>query len=554
MEVFELEDSPEQSFGDRFDYAKTSCRGWSMRRGHRKKVLSRARMSPGYEYFAMGPIPTSVGRSVYKRTCNSQKRYHPPVIRTSYRDREDHMAAIALKMDIEEGLDWHYWEDTYDEELDMNSDADWMIERSGATEGDDCNSSSPRSSGGASWEWVDDDVSWDSGSTRSSISNSSLGKSGGKLSSETQVGCCDVGHAGAPSHHTRWEEALHRAAVSAEQYTKVTHATPDPIRKKVEASPQPVFTYPAPSSGGVLPESSGSQKGQNFLKPKRVASKVTQIKALLESHQELVQQCADETLLVQHTAKLFEAVRDLFLLHHETEIWRNIKKLQDTESRRHRVGTSTPTLQPLNVSPLVQLRFLKAFLRCGGPELSSGGLHWRPLWHGTRSRHMSSISKRGLLIPGTRPDVRVVNGSAHGVGIYTARVESPWLSYGFASRGGMLVCAGFDDSVVLRSDQLYNVGAFTVKRESNSVRHVGDAVVFYDHRLVAPLFAVSSLRQKRDTLIVRPRKPQQHSNAPVAPVRSSSRLLSWMLQRGHRRRMTAGAGRGSMWVNFMDSK
>jgi len=43
------------------------------------------------------------------------------------------------------------------------------------------------------------------------------------------------------------------------------------------------------------------------------------------------------------------------------------------------------------------------------------------VFHGTHVARMQSICDRGLIVPGQRADVSVVNGSAFGVGIYTAR-------------------------------------------------------------------------------------------------------------------------------------
>ena len=72
--------------------------------------------------------------------------------------------------------------------------------------------------------------------------------------------------------------------------------------------------------------------------------------------------------------------------------------------------------------------------------------------------------------------IRVANRSAHGVGIYTASMESPQLSLGFirpSSRARqLLVCGVLDDAV--QSGELKSFGALTVKAESEAVRR-GDA-------------------------------------------------------------------------------
>lgn len=40
-------------------------------------------------------------------------------------------------------------------------------------------------------------------------------------------------------------------------------------------------------------------------------------------------------------------------------------------------------------------------------------------FHGTRAANIPSILSTGLRVPGQESGVRVANGSAHGVGIYT---------------------------------------------------------------------------------------------------------------------------------------
>lgn len=73
--------------------------------------------------------------------------------------------------------------------------------------------------------------------------------------------------------------------------------------------------------------------------------------------------------------------------------------------------------------------------------------------------------------------IRVANGSAHGLGIYTASMESPQLSLGFirgpSSRPRqLLVCGVLDDA--LPSGELKSFGALTVKAESEAVRRGGN--------------------------------------------------------------------------------
>ena len=74
--------------------------------------------------------------------------------------------------------------------------------------------------------------------------------------------------------------------------------------------------------------------------------------------------------------------------------------------------------------------------------------------------------------------IRVANGSAHGVGIYTATMESPQLSLGFIrgpafSRSRQLLVCGVLDDAVSGLAEPKSFGALTVKAESDAVRRGG---------------------------------------------------------------------------------
>jgi hypothetical protein len=62
------------------------------------------------------------------------------------------------------------------------------------------------------------------------------------------------------------------------------------------------------------------------------------------------------------------------------------------------------------------------------------------VFHGTRVGSVASIFDNGLAVPGSRSGVPVVNGSAYGVAIYTAR--DAMTSNGYAPEGFMFVCLG----------------------------------------------------------------------------------------------------------------
>jgi len=141
--------------------------------------------------------------------------------------------------------------------------------------------------------------------------------------------------------------------------------------------------------------------------------------------------------------------------------------------------TRSYTISPTPLSTKLQSQFLAA--------CSVDVEQITPGFHGTSICNYTSIFHEGLLIPGVGNNIKVANGSAHGNGVYVAKITNPWLSAPFA-RGAsqMLICAVVDDSVAMNSPQ--QVGALTRHRQSSNVHHVGDAMVVFDARRVAPLF------------------------------------------------------------------
>lgn len=114
-----------------------------------------------------------------------------------------------------------------------------------------------------------------------------------------------------------------------------------------------------------------------------------------------------------------------------------------------------------------------------------------PAFHGTRESNIPSILEQGLLIPGRGNKLRVVNGSAHGLGIYTAKVHNPRLSAGFAGfcPQGMLVVGVLDDAVMHSARK--RLGNYSVGAESKEIIHVGDAMVVFEPSRVLPFFSVA---------------------------------------------------------------
>jgi len=178
----------------------------------------------------------------------------------------------------------------------------------------------------------------------------------------------------------------------------------------------------------------------------------------------------------------FAKLQKAFLMKHGKDICRNLHSSICGSS------SSRIKLKPAAVSADVQHRFSAACAVLPGTV--------RPAFHGTSSVNFPSIFERGFLIPGQDNELRVANGSVHGLGIYTASVNSPSLSWGFCSDQKMLVCGLLDDAN-MAGHKPYTLGRQDVVAESESVRHVGSAMVVFDHRRVAPLFEVSCEEQAK---------------------------------------------------------
>ena len=103
------------------------------------------------------------------------------------------------------------------------------------------------------------------------------------------------------------------------------------------------------------------------------------------------------------------------------------------------------------------------------------------LCHGTRSNLLLRIIESGLRVPnqGANP-IAVLNGSVHGVGIYTSRTPSvsDWYTRGC---GVMLICAGLIS------------GDFV---GTSDISDIGNTVVFFRDDLILPCFLVRYTRAR----------------------------------------------------------
>jgi len=139
-------------------------------------------------------------------------------------------------------------------------------------------------------------------------------------------------------------------------------------------------------------------------------------------------------------------------------------------------------LVPTRVGSHVEQGFLRS--------MQQEDVQLQPAYHGTLRKNFDSIQANGLLVPGTG-GVTVANGSAHGVGIYTAKLGASQLSKGFSRDSkDIFVCAVADDRS--QCEKGHQLGSLMLHSESKDVRHVGNAMVVFDSKRVAPLFVAQS--------------------------------------------------------------
>eukprot|EP00929_Paragymnodinium_shiwhaense_P028132 TRINITY_DN16372_c0_g1_i2.p1 TRINITY_DN16372_c0_g1~~TRINITY_DN16372_c0_g1_i2.p1 ORF type:complete len:526 (-),score=88.00 TRINITY_DN16372_c0_g1_i2:360-1937(-) len=132
-------------------------------------------------------------------------------------------------------------------------------------------------------------------------------------------------------------------------------------------------------------------------------------------------------------------------------------------------------LSPAPVTIGVQKRFLAA-LHARGTDSSIIAA-----WHGTRKAVHPSIFASGLRIPGGSNGLRVVHGSAYGLGIYTAALNNPSLSCGYSDSKSLIACAIID------------------KCPREKVADHGNFLVTFDDSLIVPLFEACAGDSKATT-------------------------------------------------------
>jgi len=179
----------------------------------------------------------------------------------------------------------------------------------------------------------------------------------------------------------------------------------------------------------------------------------------------------------QLSSDAFDALRAKFLRRHG----RNL-----LESLALKAKLAIRSLSPTPLSSGVRSGFLQTYSEGRGGDLL-------PTFHGTNASNHASIFERGLLIPDKDTNgLRVINGSAHGLGTYSASLENPRLALNFVppAQSALLVCGVVDDAVPTSCTAPRTYGFWSCTRESQHVRVVGDAVIALKPDRIAPLFTV----------------------------------------------------------------
>lgn len=232
-----------------------------------------------------------------------------------------------------------------------------------------------------------------------------------------------------------------------------------------------------------------------------------------------------------------------------TQLQQRLERTHGWQVRRD-LGLET-VLEPVFPEKNVQRRFLDACKELDHSMLLT--------YHGTRSANFQSIEQKGLLVPG-HGGVKVAHGSAHGVGIYTAQLGKASLSQGFSDSSSLFLCAVCDTSeppeqsqeelnafvpsgshVQTRFPRSYmfqgkRFGNHQLKQESEEVRHVGDAVVIFKEKCVAPIFIATVL----------PSQPKREADDLEKALQPREECWELGPQQAGRRRVVVPEGRDNL--------
>ena len=280
------------------------------------------------------------------------------------------------------------------------------------------------------------------------------------LSSSTTAGSdtSDISmHLQMQSCRSRWEAAVWLANYVATCYVRVKHTMDEPRKKKEK----------------IL---SAEQK---YLEELRQEYSVDISYDLKPQH------TCDTSEKFSSNYASFEKFRSGFFYTHGHQFLSQLQRLYQVPGWRLRAAP---------VSESVRKSFLETF------EEKKDKLIM--VFHGTDATLLRSIYHNGLLVPGKDNGVRVVNGTAHGRGVYAAKSNHASISWSY-SRGDekpMLVCAALDGP-------------------SEEVKHLPNFFVFYRSHCVLPLFEASLNRPH-----CQPPKPVRSPVKKVTPKVDSNKI------------------------------
>jgi len=396
-------------------------RGWSMKRGHRKRLDAASCRNP--KKMGKASEEVGLGRSAAKRSVNSGSRnawrdpdylgkygcdYHPQTRRNNLRRWMREAVYESEELESE-------WEEDY---------AILSLEHVGSLEA----------------KWEDLEVASVCSSTTAGFGTASTASDFGWEFLEPITPSCPS----APKIDiSPWQAAMRRAERGAKEY--------------------------AQQSGRA--ESTGIEESQRRRRCKRApVVEKTEMQKLADELKFKYQVNLHYDLPSTGPTTPFEKLRWKFLKDHSNAFCASLSvQYLSCGLQWH--------LKPAPVAQEVEDRFLSACDRAAEGEL-------QPALHGTHESKLSSIYSRGLLIPGEGGNgVKIVNGSVHGVGIYTAYVKDAGLSWSY-SRGEsrpVLVCGVLDPSTRKTSPE----------KSSSLVTYTHSARIFFKDDLVSPLFEAS---------------------------------------------------------------
>ena len=165
--------------------------------------------------------------------------------------------------------------------------------------------------------------------------------------------------------------------------------------------------------------------------------------------------------------------------------------------------------------------------------------HDLPLvYHGTKIANMDSICRKGLLVPGRGNGVRVENGSAYGVGVYTCRNADYPTS--FSNCLTIFVCAAITTGGSRQGSQECVVA--------------GDVIVLMDEARVVPLFLLDFANNQSSPAAGNFMASSSTNAQQAAPPSIGLDLLRRMLAAAHTKQRKQQAHVSAMFMRVLDAQ